>query len=167
MFKKHVYPVNKTDYILERRGKKADDCCILCAVRDKDPAVVSLEVYRESGFIVSLNLYPYNPGHLMIFPERHFEDIREMTNDEQSAFHSVCRSVMDIIDREYKPQGYNIGFNIGKGSGASIPHLHCHIVPRYEGELGFIDIIGGSKVYIEDPKETFSRLKKAFSALKK
>lgn len=168
MFDKHVFPINKTEYIRERRStKKHEDRCILCAVRDGTPDVVSLEVYRTNGFIVSLNLYPYNPAHVMIFPERHFEDIREMSEEENASMQKVLHIVLDVLDTEYAPQGYNIGYNIGKGSGASIPHLHCHVVPRYEGELGFIDIIAGAKVYIEDPHTTYERLKKAFSTLKK
>lgn len=168
MFDKHVFPVNKTDYIRQRRStKKHNDVCILCAVRDKNPDVVSLELYRAEEFIVSLNLYPYNPAHVLIFPQRHIEDIRELNSEENSAFQRVLHTVLEVLDKEYAPQGYNIGYNIGKGSGASIPHLHCHVVPRYEGELGFIDIIAGAKVYIEDPKTTYERLKTAFSTLKK
>ena len=72
---------------------------------------------------------------------------------------------MDILDKEYMPQGFNIGFNIGEASGASIAHLHRHIVPRYKNELGFIDIVGGAKIYIEDPKETVKKIKKSFSYL--
>nr|HPJ69805.1 hypothetical protein [Candidatus Mcinerneyibacteriales bacterium] len=75
LYRKHLYPPDKGDYIRHRRsGKAREEKCILCAVRDGDPDVAKLDVYRESGFIVTVNLYPYNPGHIMIFPERHIND---------------------------------------------------------------------------------------------
>ena len=169
MFDNNLYPINKGEYIRKRRSKdvKKSENCILCGVRDKSPDVESLEVFRKNGFIVSVNLYPYNPGHLLIFPERHVEDIRDLTIEEQVSFDEMTILAMNVLEAEYKPQGFNIGLNIGKASGASIEHLHKHIVPRYINELGFIDIVAGAKIYIEDPKETLNRLKKAFCKLEK
>jgi len=67
--------------------------------------------------------------------------------------------MLNIIDEIYNPTGYNIGFNIGEFAGASINHLHLHIIPRFKNELGLIDIIGGAKVIIEDPNETLKKLR--------
>ncbi|MFW6138916.1 MAG: HIT domain-containing protein, partial [Spirochaetota bacterium] len=69
---------------------------------------------------------------------------------------------LDILDRLYSPCGYNIGYNIGSFAGASISHVHMHVIPRYENELGFIDIVGGAKILVEDPTKTMQRLKQAF-----
>jgi len=163
-YKKHLYPPDKADYINRRREKGLTEECILCAVRDRKPEVAQLDVYRAEGFIVSVNLYPYNPGHLMIFPERHVTDFRELTGEEEAAFCRIRNKSLDLLEQLYHCQGFNVGFNIGPASGASIEHLHMHIVPRNNGELGFMDIIGGAKIYIEDPAETVRRLKKAFQS---
>lgn len=167
MFNKHLYPVNKSKYLKDKRDNKYKDRCILCGIRDRDDKIKKLEVHRERGFIITINLYPYNPGHVMIFPEKHIKDIRELSKKENQILDELTSLTLDILDKEYKPHGYNIGINIGSASGASIDHLHRHIVPRYNNELGFIDILSGSKIYIEEPEETYNRLLERFNEYNK
>jgi ATP adenylyltransferase len=157
---KNLFVPNKMDYA---RGKKRPDVeCILCAIVSGDELVEKLEVYQSELFFVSLNLYPYSPGHLMVFPKRHIVDIRELTSEEVEQLHNVQNLCLNVLDKVYSPHGYNIGYNIGSAAGASIQHLHLHIVPRYQRELGFIDIIGGAKIIVEDPNRTQYRLREAF-----
>ena len=141
--------------------------CILCAVLNGDPAVQNLLLWRDHDFAVSLNLYPYNPGHLMIFPARHIEDVRQMTTAEVQGEALTRSLVMKVLDEVYEPQGYNLGYNIGSASGASIAHLHMHVVPRYQNELGVIDILSGNKIIIEDPVVTRQKLIDAFANIGK
>ena len=131
------------------RGERPAVPCILCAVAERDPRVEDLVVFRRNGYFVTLNLYPYNPGHLMVVPERH----------------RLQMLTLRVLDEEYRPSGYNLGWNIGKASGASIDHLHLQIVPRYFTEIGFFDILSDSRVIVEDPKLTQERLRKAFARL--
>ena len=77
--------------------------------------------------------------------------------------HELLAKTITILDEEFKPSGYNIGYNIGEGSGASIPHLHQHIVPRYTNEIGFLDVLSGTRVIVNDPASTMERLKIKFS----
>ncbi|MBF0409144.1 MAG: HIT domain-containing protein [Candidatus Riflebacteria bacterium] len=161
-FKKNLFIPNKLEYV--RGGKRPNVHCILCGITQNHPEVENLIIWKNDLLMVSLNLYPYNPGHLLLFPLRHIVDLREMTEEEAMQIFKVNKKFMDIIDRIYSPRGYNIGFNINDASGASIDHLHQHLVPRYHKELGFVDIISGSKIMVEDPKET---LKKFETALKK
>ena len=148
-FKSHLWIPSKAGYV--RGDEKPGVECILCSIRNRDKRVKSLEVWRDRGCIIVLNLYPYSPGHLMVFPERHVLEPSELDRGEAlDLFDSINLSMMVLRDR-YNPRGFNVGYNIGEFSGASIPHLHAHVVPRYVSELGFIDIIGGSKVLIEDP----------------
>lgn len=137
--------------------------CILCAIVDGSDQVVQLDVYRSELFIVALNLYPYAPGHLMVFPQQHVTDIRMLDDEEVMELHRLQNLCLDVLEELYTPHGFNLGYNLGKASGASIEHLHLHIVPRYSRETGFIDIIGGSKIIVEDPNITLSRVREAFA----
>ena len=161
-FDSYVFPFNKKDYV---RGIKPDVDCILCAIINKDKRVDSLEILRSELFVVSLNLYPYNNGHLIIFPLRHISDIRELTEKENFDLFKISRVFLDVLDKLYQPSGYNIGYNLGKFAGRSIEHLHLHIIPRYPNELGMIDLIGGAKVLVENPLETLEKMKSYVSKL--
>lgn len=153
----HLFNTEKLKYV---KGGKPSVACILCAIRDRDPAVVSLEVARRNGFIVSVNLYPFNPGHLMIFPERHVETLAGLTDDEALALHHLTVDVLAALGEEYRPAGFNAGYNLGSQSGASLAHLHLHVVPRYANEVGFLDVLAGTRLTVLDPVEVRDRLKK-------
>ncbi|MFH1896675.1 MAG: HIT domain-containing protein [Candidatus Desantisbacteria bacterium] len=157
----HLFVPSKLENYLLGEKPKVD--CILCAIRDRDEKVVQLDVYRSCDIIVSLNLYPYNPGHVMIFPNRHIKDIRELNEEEISQMQVLTIKTLDILDKLYSPSGYNIGYNMGTIAGASIEHLHLHIVPRYKNELGFVDILSNSKIIVEDPRKTLERLREAYA----
>ena len=157
---KHLFIPSKIDYV---RGKRPHVDCILCAIVSHDKRVVDSGIISTSLMTVALNLYPYNPGHLMIFPNRHIEKIEELTSDEVMEMHKLTVLSVKLLERLYNSKGYNIGYNLGESSGASIKHLHRHIVPRYKNELGFVDILSGSKIYVENPKEALKKLKEAFS----
>ena len=160
----NLFVPNKLAYVKGKARPEVD--CILCAIIEGNDQVDRLEVYQSALFTVSLNLYPYTPGHLLIFPKRHLVDVRQLTEAEVLELHTVQRSCLEILDGVYQPHGYNVGYNIGGASGASIEHLHVHIVPRYPRELGFIDVIGGARIIVEDPKVTQQKLRQAFDAVK-
>lgn len=159
---KRNYLFNK-DKIKYVKGKKPKVKCILCAIAAGSPDVKSLEIYRTENFVVSVNLYPYNPGHLMIFPVRHEEDLHNLTDEEALEMHRLTCRTLSVLKDEYDPPGFNIGYNIGTGSGASIHHIHLHIVPRYGNEAGFIDAIAGTRLFVTDPVEMMKKLKKRFN----
>ena len=160
--REYLFNTKKMEYV---SGKKPQVDCILCAVRDKNKEVDSLELYRDDFSIITVNLYPFSPGHLMIFPLRHIEDIVELTPEEAAASHSLLVKTLKLLREEFNPSGFNIGWNLGHGSGASISHIHQHIVPRFNNELGFLDVIGGARVFVVDPVEVMDRLKKKFGAM--
>ena len=155
----YLFNTEKINYV---KGDKPKVECILCAIRDKLPEVTQLEVYRNDDFIVSLNLYPYNPGHLMVFPTRHIEELADMTDNEVLFMNQLTLKAITVLRDEYNPSGFNIGYNLGSDSGASLYHIHQHIVPRYRNEIGFIDIIGGARVFVIDPLVVQEKLKKKF-----
>lgn len=159
-FESQLYIPNKMEYLRGHKRPKVD--CIICSILQKDPAVKNLLVFENETVGCSVNLYPYNAGHLFIFPVRHIVDPRELTEKEQAEMNKLCNFALTQLEEIYQPNGFNVGFNIGYASGASIEHLHQHIVPRYARELGFVDIISGSKIIIEDPIVTLERLRENF-----
>ncbi len=156
----HLFNTEKLKYV---RGSKPDVGCILCAIRDGDPGVENLEVARRDGFIVSVNLYPFNPGHLMIFPLRHVTTPGDLTDAEALSMHRLLAETLRILGEEFSPAGFNVGYNLGSHSGASIPHLHQHVVPRYGNEVGFLDVLSGTRLVVVDPADARERLRKRFS----
>lgn len=79
--------------------------------------------------------FPVNKGHALIIPKRHFSSFFEATEEEIKAIYSLLHDVKCIVDREYKPHGYNVGINIGEDAGQTIMHLHVHLIPRYKGDV--------------------------------
>lgn len=157
---KHNVVANKLDYT---RGKRPPVDCILCAVARDDPKVDNLRVFRHGSWFVTLNLYPYNPGHLMLVPQAHLTDVRELSEAEVLELHRLQVLTLQVLEREYRPGGFNIGYNIGPASGASIDHIHLQIVPRYRTEVGFFDLLSDSRVIVEAPQVTKERLTRAFA----
>jgi ATP adenylyltransferase len=145
-FENWLRALGKLDYVQGKERPKVD--CILCAIRDNDERVVSLKFYEDELIFISLNLYPYNPGHCMIVPNRHILRILDLTKEEAERIFRTIQGLQLLFDNLYSPKGYNVGFNEGL-AGASIPHLHCHFVPRYGSELGYIDIVSKTRVVVE------------------
>lgn len=161
LVRQNLFVASKIHYV---RGHKPDVECILCAIIAREPKVRSLEVFRSKHLCVCANLYPYSPGHLLIFPNRHIEDLRSLTQKENAELFKLQKIALSILDEVYSPQGYNIGYNIGEASGNSIKHLHIHIVPRYKNELGFIDIISNGRIIVDDPMRNLPKLRTLFRA---
>ncbi|MFX0133753.1 MAG: HIT family protein [Candidatus Hodarchaeota archaeon] len=135
------------DYVQGKARPNVD--CILCGVRDNDERVKSLKIYEDNLCFIVLNLYPYNPAHLMIVTQRHITKFLELTKQELLHINRTIQGIQMLLDDLYNPKGYNIGINQGKDAGGSIEHLHFHLVPRYGSELGFIDIVGKTRVLPE------------------
>jgi len=146
-------------YILQEKPKG----CIFCEYRDhpeKDED--NLVVYRGKKVLAVLNLYPYNPGHLMIAPYRHIGDITELDDDELLELNKTLQLVIKAISNAMKPDGYNIGINLGKVAGAGIEdHIHIHVVPRWLGDTNFMPVIANAKVIPEALKDTYRKIRKA------
>ena len=132
--------------------------CIFCAVRDDNPQVQAWKVYQERDLYISLNLFPYNSGHLMVIPTRHVESFAELSEDERNRIFYVIIQCQLLLKELFSPIGFNVGWNQGRAAGASIQHIHVHIVPRYQTELGYIDIIGKTKIIIEPLSEVLRKI---------
>jgi ATP adenylyltransferase len=132
------------------------------AVKDQGGSAASTEPFTdipnmadEDGLLVArgelvyavLNLYPYNPGHLMIVPYRRVSELEDLTDAESAALMAFTQKAIRVIKAVSRPHGFNVGLNLGHSAGGSLAeHLHMHVVPRWGGDANFITIIGGSKV---------------------
>ncbi len=151
----YFFNFSKMEYLTNKKP----DSCILCLIIEGSSLVKKLKVWENELFVVSVNLYPYNPGHLIVFPKRHIVDIRELTAEEEKQMVNITASLLNTLDRTHSPSAYNLGYNMGPIAGASISHLHRHIIPRYPREIGIADLIAGKKVLVEDPVKTCQKIK--------
>ncbi len=140
------------------------DACILCSVARHDGTAVDLSVGESQHFLVCINLYPFNPGHSLIFPKRHLLSIQEFSDAEALDLHRTTCIVLDVLKTTYQAPGFNIGWNLGPIAGASIEHLHQQIIPRFQREIGMAELIAGHRALVEDPRESAERLRAAILA---
>ena len=106
-----------------------------------------LVVHRGTHAYVVMNLYPYNPGHLLICAYRHAADLTELTDEERAEIFALTSHAMKTIRKVSQPEGFNLGMNQGAISGAGVAaHIHQHVVPRWSGDANFMPIIGKTKV---------------------
>jgi ATP adenylyltransferase len=106
-----------------------------------------LVVHRGTRAYVVMNLYPYNPGHLLICANRHVADLTDLTKDEREEIFALTSHAMETIRKVSQPEGFNLGMNQGAISGAGVAaHIHQHVVPRWSGDANFMPIIGKTKV---------------------
>lgn len=142
--------------------KKASEIseCVFCTAATSEDEESSLIIARTQYSLAMLNAYPYNTAHIMIAPKRHVPRIELLNDYEVLDLFSLAKAVIRAIDEEYKPEGFNIGMNIGKVAGAGIEsHIHIHIVPRWLGDTNFMPVIAYTKVMPEDLGTTLTRLK--------
>ena len=122
-----------------------------------------LVVARGEHCYVNLNLYPYNPGHLMVLPYRHVSSYVDLTADETAELSSLTKQAIRVLMATKNPAGFNLGMNQGEVAGAGIAaHLHQHVVPRWLGDANFLPIVGQTKAVPELLADTRARLAAAW-----
>jgi ATP adenylyltransferase len=125
----------------------------------------NLILWRGVHTFALLNLYPYNPGHLMIVPYRHLGDVTRLTPAELAELTAGLQRMVRVLDAVYQPQGYNAGMNLGRVAGAGIAdHVHLHLVPRWNGDTNYMPVIGQTKVLPEALETTWARLREGLAA---
>jgi ATP adenylyltransferase len=145
-------------------GQDAPAGCPFCLAPGL-PEAESLVVARGELVFAVLNLYPYNPGHLMVCPYRHVADYTDLTEEETAEVAAFTRTAMRVIRSVSRPHGFNLGMNQGSVAGAGIAaHLHQHVVPRWGGDANFMPVIGRTKVLPQILSDTRLMLFKAWPA---
>jgi ATP adenylyltransferase len=147
-------------------GKPPSDAehhCPFCDIPSREDAD-ALVVARGDLVYAVLNLYPYNPGHLMVVPYRHIADYTELSAEEAVEMSRFVQRAMTALRLAAGPQGFNIGINQGAVGGAGIAaHLHQHIVPRWGGDMNFMPIVGQTRVLPQLLAQTRALLAEAWS----
>jgi ATP adenylyltransferase len=145
----------------ERATEEAGDGCPFCAAPGRDDAT-GLIVHRGRLTYAVLNLFPYNPGHVLICPYRHVSAYVDLTPEETAEFTALTRTAIHALRLSSAPHGFNIGMNQGAVAGAGVAaHLHQHIVPRWGGDANFLPIVARTKALpalLEDVRESLIRV---------
>jgi ATP adenylyltransferase len=137
--------------------------CVFCdeAAGALDPAA-SLLVTAGEAAMVLLNKYPYSSGHLMAAPRRHVGGLADLADDEVLEINRLAIASMEALTLAYRPDGFNLGWNLGRAAGAGITdHVHLHVVPRWSGDTNFMPVLADVKVIPEHLLETRDRLRNA------
>lgn len=130
--------------------------CIFCSFPSQDADENNLIIYRGKESFVILNRYPYNSGHLMIVPYRHTADYCSLSVTEVSEIHHLSSIAINVMKKTLKPEGFNLGVNLGKVAGAGVEdHVHLHVVPRWNGDTNFMPVMGDVRVIPQSLEETY------------
>ena len=144
-----------------------EEGCIFCKKPKEGNDKENLILYTgETSFII-MNRYPYSNGHLMTVPYKHTNSFSDLSQDERLDLMNLTAKCLDIL-QVIKPEGFNIGMNLGRTGGAGIDdHLHFHIVPRWSGDNNFMPVIGNIRVMPEYLEETYETLRKYLKSLER
>lgn len=142
--------------------------CVFCDADRNSKSPDSLVLYKDRSWMVLLNKYPYNNGHILIVPRRHVADFEKLSDKDLSHMQVLMKNALKILRKTYNPNGFNLGMNLGEVAGAGIPnHLHYHAIPRWAADTNFFPLIAETKLVVETCEQSYNRLKPAFAALEK
>ena len=139
--------------------------CVFCELpKEKDDAK-ALIVHRGEHCFAILNAYPYTPGHVMVVPYAHLDELQKLPAEAANEMMALSQRMETVLRELYHPDGINLGMNIGKAAGAGIAgHIHMHVLPRWVADANFMAVVGETRLLPEMLEVTWARMKKAFSA---
>jgi ATP adenylyltransferase len=126
----------------------------------------NLLVHRSGRAFTCLNRYPYNSGHVMVIPRAHVAELGALAPQEWTELQDELRRAVDVVREVYRPDGMNVGMNLGRSAGAGIAdHLHWHVVPRWAGDNNFMPVLADQRVVVEALDAAWERLHAGFARL--
>jgi ATP adenylyltransferase len=139
--------------------------CIFCDAVKRNRDAETLIVHRAKKSFVILNRFPYTSGHVMIVPYAHVAELQLCEPGALAEMMELAQRIETIFNTSYKPDGMNLGMNLGRAAGAGVTgHLHLHMLPRWIGDSSFMTVTGETRVHPEELKTTYERLSKALKA---
>lgn len=158
--KKTIWAPWRIEYILSEK----DDGCFLCRIFSEDNDRDNLLLKRGTACAVVMNRYPYTGGHLMVTPYRHLDSLNDLNKEEKAELMELTIEAVEILKSELKPDGLNLGFNLGEAAGAGLKdHLHQHIVPRWTGDTNFMPVMSDTRVMPQALAEQYDVLYPLFN----
>jgi ATP adenylyltransferase len=154
-------------YIRDLDDENRVDGCFLCHYwqHPEEDERNHVLLRREHAFAV-LNRFPYTSGHLLIAPSSHEGDFTALTDEQLTDSAQLIRDAIRILRATYDPQGFNVGYNLGRSSGAGLPeHLHAHVVPRWSGDTNFMSVIGDVRVIPQALEDSFAEMREQVQKL--
>ena len=143
-------------------GEKEKECIFCLGLSDQGRLVL----YKGNLSMVMMNRYPYINGHMLVAPKRHAASLEDLTRDEMGDLLKTIRDSIGILKKAMKPDGFNVGLNLGAVAGAGVEeHLHFHIVPRWQGDTNAMTVFGEVRVIPEHLEATYEKLRPHFEAL--
>ncbi|HEX5038288.1 MAG TPA: HIT domain-containing protein [bacterium] len=154
---KPIFAPWRMEFILGPREKG----CVFCNRVKRKSDRKDLILHRGKSCFVILNKYPYNPGHLMVVPNRHVSSLTELNAKEHEEIFSLLARAEKALSKSMRPQGFNMGMNLGKAAGAGIDdHIHFHVIPRWFADTNFWPVIAETKSMPQHLLDTYDLLKK-------
>ncbi|MGF7118775.1 thiamine-phosphate synthase family protein [Methanobacterium oryzae] len=138
-------------------SKIPDVTCIFCAMAKGDPEASKNVIYNDGEDMVVLNIYPYNRGHILVVPTKHYTDLTELDLESLKNLFKTVQKTIHLIRETIKPDGVNIGINLGEAAGQNIKHIHIHMVPRFKSETTFIGTTANTRVIKENLDDTYNK----------
>jgi ATP adenylyltransferase len=138
--------------------------CVFCeAVKGGDDARAGI-VYRGEHCFIILNAYPYTPGHVMVVPYAHLDELQKLPAEAAHEMMSLSQRMETVLRELYHPDGINLGMNIGKAAGAGIAgHIHMHVLPRWVADANFLSVVGETRILPETLDVTWKRISGALA----
>ncbi|HEX9456336.1 MAG TPA: HIT domain-containing protein [Candidatus Acidoferrum sp.] len=147
-------------YMAEAAGQQTG--CIFCSALEKKDDAETLIVFRGKKNFILLNRYPYTSGHVMIVPYAHIPDLKDCDAETLAEMMLLAQRAEGALAAAYKPDGFNLGMNLGRAAGAGVTgHVHLHVLPRWIGDANFMSVVGETRVEPEDLRTTYEKLRKA------
>ncbi len=144
---------------------KHDNTCIFCKAAGEPLSAENLVVFKGQSAYVILNRFPYTSGHIMVVPYSHQPSLELLEAGTRAEMMELASRAVDILRQVYRPQGFNLGINIGSAAGAGIAdHVHLHVVPRWGGDTNFMSTLGDTRVLPETLEDTYRRIRAAWEA---
>jgi ATP adenylyltransferase len=147
-------------YVAKPKSPDADEGCFICRGLAESNDRAHLIARRGMHSVVVLNRFPYNNGHLLIAPSAHKGQLHELNDYEILEMQQTLTRLVAVMDALMRPEGYNIGLNLGRVAGAGLPgHLHWHLVPRWNGDTNFMPVLGDVKVIAQSLESLYDLLR--------
>lgn len=147
-------------YITEAKG---DQRCVFCDKQNEKDDRTSWIVYRGKHCYICLNAYPYTSGHVMIIPYEHLDELQKLPKEVAQEMMTLCQRTETVLRSLYRPEGINLGMNLGAAAGAGVAgHIHMHVLPRWVADANFMTVVGETRILPETLGRTWQRMREEF-----